>query len=99
MAGDQRPARFTKQAIADGAVVAEQDVARFQFDWQYAMSDRVTLRNKLYYRQLDWISDGTIFAGTFAPQPGADPVVARAFLALDDRQTFAGNQFGDSILF
>lgn len=72
---------------------SDQDVARFQFDWQYAMSDRVTLRNKLYYRQLDWISDGTIFAGTFAPQPGLDPVVARAFLALDDSQKFAGNQF------
>jgi len=72
---------------------SEQDVTRVQVDFEKALTERVTLRNKTWYRRLEWLSEGTIFAGVFPTPPTFEPAVARLLLALDDDQTFYGNRF------
>jgi outer membrane receptor protein involved in Fe transport len=80
---------------------SDQTVGRFQFDVQTALNSSWSLRNKIFYRNLDWRTDGTIFTGyanalnpICQPTPGATgPEVCRALTRLDDEQTFAGNQF------
>ncbi len=77
---------------------SEQDVYRFQIDYEGHLSDTVRIRNKLYYRGLDWLSDGTLLIGAF-PEFGAGfvptgrTVVARSQIQLNDRQKILGNQF------
>lgn len=70
---------------------SEQDVGRFQFNYEYRASDKLKFRNKLYYRSLDWQSAGSLFNGTV--DLGAGPLVLRTLTTLDDEQRFAGNQF------
>jgi TonB-dependent siderophore receptor len=71
--------------------LSDQETRRFQADYQGEISDRLTLRNKTYYRRLDWDSRGTLFNGVF---PGATGQleVSRSLVLLDDRQEFMGNQ-------
>ncbi len=80
---------------------SEQGIFRFQTDYQRDVNDAVKVRNKLYYRDLNWLSAGTLFVGVF-PSPqfdsGGMPVgfeeeVARSLIVVDDRQKYAGNQF------
>lgn len=80
---------------------SDQTIGRFQVDLQTKLSPSWSLRNKTYYRDLDWETDGTLFIG-FAnpfnpiclPTPGLnEPEVCRALTSLDDRQKFIGNQF------
>lgn len=71
---------------------SEQDIVRFQVDFEHRLRDGLTLRNKTYYRELEWLSDGTLFSGVFPVAPGAF-LVDRLLLSLDDEQTFTGNQF------
>ena len=42
---------------------SDQNIYRLQADYQNKVSENVTLRNKLYYRGLDWLSNGTLFNG------------------------------------
>ncbi|HSR51932.1 MAG TPA: TonB-dependent siderophore receptor [Acidobacteriota bacterium] len=70
---------------------SEQDIHRFRAEWSHRISDRVTFRNKFYISDLDWTSDGTLFAGAFPNQQGGTDVF-RVFSALDDKQRFTGNQ-------
>jgi TonB-dependent siderophore receptor len=73
---------------------SDQETRRVQADWESQRSDRLTLRNKAYYRRLDWESDATIFNGVF-PNPeffGRERLVSRSLLLLDDTQEFLGNQ-------
>lgn len=72
---------------------SEQDVTRFQIDVEHDLPSGVTLRNKTYYRRLEWLSDGTIFNGVFPNPVTFEPEVNRLFLSLDDDQQFVGNQF------
>ena len=77
---------------------SEQDIYRFQLDYEGRLSDTTQIRNKLYYRGLDWLSDGTLLIGAF---PETSPtfeftgrtIVARSQIQLDDRQALLGNQF------
>jgi TonB-dependent siderophore receptor len=71
---------------------SDQTVGRFQIDHETRLSDRVTLRSKAYFRDLDWASSGTILRGAF-PFGGPSPQVIRDTTVLDDRQQFAGAQF------
>ncbi len=68
-----------------------QDLYRFRFDFERVLGSGLTLRNRLYYTELEWKSDGTLIAGVF---PGADGrlQVARSLVLLDDRQRLLGNQ-------
>lgn len=73
---------------------SDQETRRFQADWESELSGRLTLRNKAYYRRLDWDSAATIFNGVF-PSPefnGRESLIARSLILLDDRQEFLGNQ-------
>ncbi|MGD8330797.1 MAG: TonB-dependent receptor [Acidobacteriota bacterium] len=76
-----------------------QDIYRFQSDYQNRLNDTVTLRNKFYYRGLDWDSTGTLFngvipvlTGQFAPTPTGEFLVSRSLVVLNDRQQWVGNQ-------
>ena len=71
--------------------LSDQQVDRFQLDVESRLSDRVTLRNKTYYRRLDWFSRTTTFNGVF-PGAAGSLEVSRTLLELDDLQEFAGNQ-------
>jgi len=68
-----------------------QDIYRLRFDAERRLGDRVTLRNKLYYTDLKWLSDGTIIVGAF-PNGQGGAIVARTLGLLDDRQKLFGNQ-------
>ncbi|HEY6554965.1 MAG TPA: TonB-dependent receptor, partial [Vicinamibacteria bacterium] len=73
---------------------SDQETRRLQADYESELSDRLTLRNKAYYRRLDWDSAATIFNGVF-PDPaffGRESLVSRSLILLDDRQEFLGNQ-------
>jgi len=74
-----------------------QDIYRFQADYQNRLNDAVMVRNKLYYRGLDWSSTGTLYNGaipvfdsSFAPT--GEFLISRSLVILDDRQDWIGNQ-------
>jgi len=77
---------------------SEQDVYRLRLDLERRVSPRLTLRNKLYYTELDWRSDGTLLNGAF-PNAGGGIDVARTLTLLDDRQRLLGNQAEASFSF
>lgn len=70
---------------------SEQDVQRFQADYQTQLGTNLGLRNKLFYRGLDWASDGTLLFGAF-PNGFGGFAVARSLILLDDEQSLLGNQ-------
>ncbi len=67
---------------------SEQDILRFQADFEKVLSPSITIRDKFYRRDLDWVSSGTLFNG-IDPRAG---LLVRTFLELDDRQALTGNQ-------
>lgn len=69
---------------------SEQEVDRVQVDFETRRSETFTLRNKTYYRALDWLSHATAFNGVFPTASGLE--VSRSLLSLDDRQEFLGDQ-------
>lgn len=86
------PRTFSYQSPYDRS---DQETRRVQADWESERSDRLTLRNKAYYRRLAWDSAATIFNGVF-PNPeflGRENLVSRSLILLDDTQEFLGNQF------
>lgn len=70
--------------------VSDQTVLRGRLDFETRVNDSFTLRNKFYYTDLDWQSDGTLLFGAFPTQFGN--FVFRSLTALDDRQKLVGNQ-------
>jgi len=78
----QRPSDFSEQGIS-----------RFQIDYQTQLNDKVTLRNKTYFRSLDWQSSRTLIVGSFPlpPEFGGAQVV-RGVTTLDNDQDILGNQ-------
>ena len=70
---------------------SDQKIYRARLDVQSRLSKRVTLRDKLYYTDFSWVSDGTLFSAIFPnAQRGLD--IYRTLLLLDDRQKVLGNQ-------
>jgi iron complex outermembrane receptor protein len=74
---------------------SDQTLDRFQIDWQ-GKAGGFTLRDKAYYRELSWLSDGTLLDGVFPDLTGRLQV-ARTLVLLDDRQAFWGNQLEASV--
>jgi len=72
---------------------SDQQIGRAQVDFESLLGERWTLRNKTYYRDLDWESDGTLFSGVFPNFGTGRPEVNRFLTLLDDRQQFVGNRF------
>ena len=75
-----------------------QNVTRVRFDAERQLSDSITLRNRFYFTQLEWNSDGTLILGTFE-YPGAGTYVARTLTLLDDTQKLLGDQLELSATF
>jgi TonB-dependent siderophore receptor len=71
--------------------VSDQDVYRFRLDATRQLSDRVSLRNKVYYTDLAWDSEGTLIVGAFEI-PGFATIAARTLPLLADRQKWLGDQ-------
>lgn len=69
---------------------SDQALSRFQIDWE-GKAGAFTLHDKAYYRELSWLSDGTLLDGVF-PDAAGRLQVARSLVLLDDRQQFWGNQ-------
>ena len=65
---------------------SDQSIQRVQVDYEHEVSDRVTLRNKTYFRDLDWQSAGTLLS------QGGPTTVSRILNTLDNQQRFVGNQ-------
>ena len=91
LVGAELPNVDRKQSYASPFDFSEQDVARFQVDYELQLSNNTSLRNKFYGRTLDWETNGTILFGAF-PSPFGT-VVGRSLTLLDDEQDFWGNQF------
>ena len=72
--------------------VSDQEIFRVRVDLRTRLSPGVTLRNKLYYTDFSWISNGTLFSGVYPNAEGSLDLF-RTLLLLDDRQKVLGNQF------
>jgi outer membrane receptor protein involved in Fe transport len=83
------PRTQSYQSPFDGSV---QDVYRARLDAERTLAEGVILRNRLYFTQLEWDSDGTLINGVF-PLPDGRPYVFRTLVLLDDRQRLFGDQF------
>jgi TonB-dependent siderophore receptor len=70
---------------------SQQEIFRFQADYEWRFSDRVSLRDKFYQRSLDWYSSATLLSGVIPTGPASLGVI-RTLATLDDRQNFTGNQ-------
>jgi iron complex outermembrane receptor protein len=70
---------------------SDQNVYRARIDFSKALGHSAVLRNKFYYTELEWTSDGTIFPAVLPSQSGSVDVY-RSLLRLDDRQRLFGNQ-------
>ena len=70
---------------------SEQGLFRVRVDFETGLGRNGTLHDKLYYTDLDWKTDGTLFNGAFPGFPG-DFALVRSFTMLDDRQKLLGNQ-------
>jgi TonB-dependent siderophore receptor len=68
-----------------------QNIYRYRVDFERRINDRLTVRNKVYYTDLEWDSDGTLINGAF-PSPFGGFLVARSLVLLKDRQKLFGNQ-------
>ncbi|MCP3978844.1 MAG: TonB-dependent siderophore receptor [bacterium] len=67
---------------------SNQEILRAQVDFETRLSENISLRNKTYFRELDWDTAGTQLFGAV---PLSTEVI-RGLTALDDRQQYVGNQ-------
>jgi catecholate siderophore receptor len=88
--GELAPVPRTRsfQSPYDGST---QDVTRFRIEAERRLGDAITLRNRFYFTELTWDSQGTLVSGAF-PFPDGRTYVARTLVLLDDRQRLYGNQ-------
>ena len=70
---------------------SEQDIFRLRLDFETQLTERISLRDKLYFTDFNWPSSGTLFNGVFPDSLGGQQL-SRSLLLLDDHQTFFGNQ-------
>jgi iron complex outermembrane receptor protein len=76
---------------------SDQDLYRVRLDAERRFGDKLTLRNKLYFTDLTWDSDGTLVLGAFPGPQGL--LVGRVLTILDDRQKLLGDQLEASLTF
>lgn len=82
------PRRRSYQSPVD---FSDQTITRLQLDVERELRPGVKLRNKVYYRGLDWESAGTLFSVP-PPFPGFETIAIRTLTVLDDRQEILGDQ-------
>jgi catecholate siderophore receptor len=83
------PRTRSYQSPLDGS---RQDVHRARVELERRLSPTVTLRDRAYFTQLEWDSDGTLLSGVFPFPPEGRLNVLRTLVQLDDRQRLLGNQ-------
>ncbi len=71
--------------------ISDQNVNRYQLEWRYDVNPNVTIIDRAYHTELDWLSAGTLFIGVFPSQTSLNDVY-RVLTRLDDKQKFSGNQ-------
>ena len=72
---------------------SEQDVTRLRLHWETLLGGSWTIRNRAYWTELDWQSEGTLLNGVFPFFPGPDGLfVARTLVPLDDDQRWLGDE-------
>jgi iron complex outermembrane receptor protein len=76
---------------------ATQDLYRYRLDFERKVNDRVSFRDKVYYTDLKWDSNGSLINGAFPSPIGF--LVARSLVLLDDHQKFFGNQAETAVTF
>jgi iron complex outermembrane receptor protein len=69
---------------------SEQDIYRARVEFERQVGSRLTFRDRLYFTDLSWDSDGTLINGAGGPAPFTQ--AARTMTLLDDRQKTFGNQ-------
>ena len=72
--------------------ISDQGIYRLRVDLSTVVNQVLTLREKFYFTDLDWRSNGTLFGGVFPNLEGGLEVF-RFLSSLDDRQKLVGNQF------
>jgi TonB-dependent siderophore receptor len=70
---------------------SDQQIYRLRLDLESEIRPYFTLRNKFYFTDLSWLTDGTLLAGAF-PSPSGSIDVFRSITLLDDRRRVVGNQ-------
>ncbi len=70
---------------------SDQELLRVRMDYHRELTKAITLRNKFYFTQLDWLTNGTLLNGAFPNQSGGFSVF-RTLQSLDDKQKLFGNQ-------
>ncbi len=78
---------------------SDQNIIRFRFDWDSYVSNRIRLRTKIYYTDLDWLSNGTLINGVIPNFETGDLEVVRILNRLDDRQKLLGVQLESFLTF
>ena len=74
---------------------SNQDIFRGQIDYERRFSANASVRNKTWFRSLNWVSESTLFIGdiSFKGFPEAfDPIILLTRVGLDDNQQMWGNQ-------
>lgn len=71
---------------------SEQEFTRLRVEYNRDISDKISLRNKLYHTDFTWDTTGTIFNGVF-PDQNNNTLLARTQFALDNDESRFGNQF------
>ena len=74
--------------------ISDQTVYRLRADFNAPISEGVSLRDKVYFTDLDWASTGTLFTGPAFDQQGQlmPGLAGRTLTVLENRQRLTGNQ-------
>ncbi|NKB65800.1 MAG: TonB-dependent siderophore receptor [Candidatus Latescibacteria bacterium] len=71
---------------------SDQQILRGRLDLTAVLTSSLTLRNKFYYTNFEWLSQGSLFVPSSQLNPVPEGLAARVLTALDDQQTLTGNQ-------
>jgi TonB-dependent siderophore receptor len=70
---------------------SDQEVYRFRVGWETQVNSTVTFRDRFFFSDLDWSTNGTLLVGVFPDFSGGQQV-GRVLNLLENQQTYFGNQ-------
>ncbi len=71
---------------------SSQKMQRFKGNFSSKLGKNFTIRNKFYYTDFEWISNGTLLNGAFPDPSSGMMVVSRSMTFLDNKEKLLGNQ-------
>ncbi|MDA1192642.1 MAG: TonB-dependent siderophore receptor, partial [Candidatus Poribacteria bacterium] len=80
------------RSYQSGHDVSDQTILRGRLDYERRLSDAVTIRDKAYFTQFEWLSAGALFLGVSPNLSKGSLDLSRVLAELDDKQTVVGNQ-------